>query len=60
MVLAPAGKTPLSRPPPPPRRVAAARRRWIDMDTDVAVNGAGVGVAHVDPILVGVSAVLRF
>ncbi|MBP9155660.1 MAG: OmpW family protein [Xanthomonadales bacterium] len=34
--------------------------RWIDMDTDVAVNGAGVGVAHVDPILVGVSAVLRF
>lgn len=34
--------------------------RWIDMDTDVAVNGAGVGTANVDPILIGVSAVLKF
>ena len=34
--------------------------RWIDMDTDVAVNGAGVGTANVDPILIGVSAVLSF
>lgn len=34
--------------------------RWIDMDTDVAVNGAGVGTANVDPILVGVSAVVKF
>ena len=30
------------------------------MDTDVAVNGAGVGTANVDPILVGVSAVVKF
>lgn len=34
--------------------------RWIDMDTDVAVNGAGVGTANVDPLLLGVSAVLTF
>ena len=34
--------------------------RWIDMDTDVSVNGAGVGTANVDPLLVGVSAVLKF
>ncbi len=34
--------------------------RWIDMDTDVAVNGAGVGTANVDPLLIGVSAVLKF
>lgn len=34
--------------------------RWIDMDTDVAVNGAGVGTANVDPILIGVSGVLTF
>lgn len=34
--------------------------RWIDMDTDVAVDGAGVGTASVDPILIGVSAVLTF
>ena len=34
--------------------------RWIDMDTDVAVNGAGVGTANVDPILLGISAVLKF
>jgi len=30
------------------------------MDTDVAVNGAGVGTANVDPLLIGVSAVLKF
>lgn len=34
--------------------------RFIDMDTDVAVNGAGVGTASVDPFLIGVSAVLKF
>jgi outer membrane protein len=34
--------------------------RWIDMDTEVAVNGAVVGTANVDPILVGVSGVLKF
>jgi outer membrane protein len=34
--------------------------RWIDIDTDVAVNGAGVGAANVDPTLIGVSAVLKF
>lgn len=34
--------------------------RWIDMDTDVAVNGAGVGTANVDPLLLGVSAVVKF
>jgi outer membrane protein len=34
--------------------------RFIDMDTDVAVNGDDVGTANVDPLLIGVSAVLKF
>lgn len=34
--------------------------RYIDMDTDVAVDGADVGTANVDPILVGVVGVLKF
>lgn len=37
-----------------------AEARYIDMDTDVAVNGDGVGTANVDPILLGVSAVVKF
>lgn len=37
-----------------------AEARYIDMDTDVSVNGGGVGTANVDPFLFGVSGVLRF
>lgn len=37
-----------------------AEARYIDMDTDVSVNGDGVGTANVDPFLFGVSGVLRF
>ncbi|MBK8283806.1 MAG: OmpW family protein [Ahniella sp.] len=37
-----------------------AEARYIDMDTDVAVDGAGVGTANVDPFLIGVVAVLKF
>ncbi|AVP99858.1 hypothetical protein C7S18_22955 [Ahniella affigens] len=37
-----------------------AEARFLDMDTDVSVNGDGVGTANVDPFLFGVSGVLRF
>lgn len=34
--------------------------RWMDIDTDVSVNGADVGTAEVDPISVGLMAQYRF
>lgn len=37
-----------------------AEARFLDMDTDVSVDGADVGTANVDPFLFGVSGVLRF
>ncbi|MEI4470550.1 OmpW/AlkL family protein [Frigidibacter sp. MR17.24] len=34
--------------------------RWIDIDSEVKVNGAKVGTAHVDPWVFGVAYVHRF
>lgn len=34
--------------------------RWMDIDTDVSVNGADVGTAEVDPTSVGLMALYRF
>lgn len=34
--------------------------RWLDIDTDVSVNGADVGTAEVDPIALGLTAAWRF
>ena len=34
--------------------------RWIDIETDVRLNGAAIGTAEVDPVVVGVSYVHRF
>lgn len=34
--------------------------RWIDIDTDVSVNGAGVGTATIDPIVYGAYLGYRF
>jgi outer membrane protein len=38
----------------------AADVRWIDIDTDVRVNGTGVGTVNVDPIVVGAYLVYSF
>ncbi|MDR0182876.1 OmpW/AlkL family protein [Lysobacter arvi] len=34
--------------------------RWIDIDTDVELNGAGVGTVHIDPIVYGAAYVMKF
>lgn len=34
--------------------------RWIDIDTDVSVNGAGVGTANIDPLVYGLAYVRSF
>lgn len=34
--------------------------RWMDIDTDVSVNGAAMGTANIDPLAYGVSWVRRF
>lgn len=34
--------------------------RWIDIDTDVRLNGAAIGTAEIDPVVVAVSYVHRF
>lgn len=34
--------------------------RWMDIDTDVSVNGADVGTASVDPLTYGLTAMYRF
>lgn len=34
--------------------------RWMDIDTDVSLNGSPIGTAEIDPIVVGVSYVHRF
>lgn len=34
--------------------------RWMDIDTDVFVNGAKVGTASVDPLALGLTAAIRF
>lgn len=34
--------------------------RWIDIDTEVSVNGARLGTANIDPVAYGAAYVLRF
>ncbi len=34
--------------------------RWMDIDTDVSLNGAPIGTAEIDPLVVGVSYVMKF
>lgn len=34
--------------------------RWMDIDTDVSLNGAPIGKAEIDPLVVGVSYVMKF
>ncbi len=34
--------------------------RWMDIDSDVSLNGTQIGTAEIDPIVVGVSYVHRF
>lgn len=34
--------------------------RWFDIDTDATLDGADIGTANIDPILIGVSYVHRF
>lgn len=37
-----------------------ADARWMDIDTDVTVNGSRVGTAEVDPLALGLTAAWRF
>ena len=34
--------------------------RWIDIDTDVKVNGASVGTVNIDPMVYGAAFVWQF
>jgi outer membrane protein len=34
--------------------------RWIDIDTDAEVNGAGVGTVNIDPMVYGAAFVWSF
>ncbi|MBK5947747.1 hypothetical protein CCR83_15145 [Rhodobacter veldkampii DSM 11550] len=34
--------------------------RWMDIDADVTVDGASVGTAEIDPIVAGVSYIIKF
>ncbi|MCV2880673.1 OmpW/AlkL family protein [Actibacterium sp. XHP0104] len=34
--------------------------RWMDIDTDVSLNGSAIGTAKIDPVVVGVSYIHKF
>ena len=34
--------------------------RWMDIDTDVKLDGAGIGTVHIDPLAYGAAWVLKF
>ena len=34
--------------------------RWIDIDTDVKLNGAGLGTVNIDPLVYGAAYVFNF
>ena len=34
--------------------------RWIDIGTDVKLDGAGIGTVHIDPIVYGAAYVMKF
>ncbi len=43
-----------------PRWAVTVDARWMDIDTEVKVDGAKVGTVNIDPIAFGVSAAYRF
>jgi outer membrane protein len=42
------------------RSALRADLRWIDIDADVTLNGADIGQVEVDPVVAGVSYVMKF
>ena len=42
------------------RGAVRADIRWADIDTDVMLNGTKIGTAEIDPVVVGVSYILKF
>ncbi|WP_199259590.1 OmpW/AlkL family protein [Paracoccus binzhouensis] len=42
------------------RAAIRADLRWIDIDSDVELNGAKIGEVEVDPVVVGISYVMKF
>ncbi|MEY8838276.1 OmpW family protein, partial [Cribrihabitans sp. XS_ASV171] len=43
-----------------PQSAVRLNVRWFDIDTDATLNGAAIGTAEVDPVLVGLSYVYKF
>lgn len=42
------------------RSAIRADLRWIDIDADVTLNGADIGTVEVDPVVAGISYVMKF
>uniref|UniRef100_UPI0025D9AFC9 OmpW/AlkL family protein n=1 Tax=uncultured Paracoccus sp. TaxID=189685 RepID=UPI0025D9AFC9 len=42
------------------RAAVRADLRWIDIDADVTLNGADIGQVEVDPVVAGISYVMKF
>lgn len=42
------------------RSALRADVRWIDIDSDVTLNGAKIGTAHCDPMVYGISYIMKF
>jgi hypothetical protein len=42
------------------RRHARADVRWMNLDSDVKVDGAKVGTVHIDPVVYGLAVGCRF
>ncbi|AYF01174.1 OmpW family protein [Paracoccus yeei] len=42
------------------RAAVRADLRWIDIDADVLLNGTNIGKVEVDPVVVGISYVMKF
>lgn len=42
------------------RSAVRADLRWIDIDADVTLNGADIGKVEVDPVVAGISYVMKF
>ncbi len=43
-----------------PNAAVRANIRWIDIDTDARLNGAAIGTANIDPIVLNFAYVFRF
>ena len=37
-----------------------ANLRWMDVDSDVSLNGSSIGTAEIDPYVVNLAYVIRF